>query len=140
MYTVATRTMPPRSLLCLKRHVDGEDGVMAMGKEFVALLRNRPLSRPAPALSAGAEQRATFGREVRAALRRLGRRSLAAAVDGRPELTTDEHARRVGAVRFVEPVFREPPQLAPAEVPRGERGQQVRRKLVECGYDPEVAH
>jgi DNA-binding transcriptional MerR regulator len=42
MYEVATREMPARGLLCLKRHVD-EAGAWALGKEFVAILRERPL-------------------------------------------------------------------------------------------------
>lgn len=44
MYEVAAREMPGRSLLCLKRNVD-EDGVWAFGKEFIAILRERPLPR-----------------------------------------------------------------------------------------------
>ena len=43
MYEVKTRELPARSLLCLLRHVDGEQAVFALGKEFVALLRERPL-------------------------------------------------------------------------------------------------
>jgi DNA-binding transcriptional MerR regulator len=42
MYEVATREMPERSLLCLKRNVD-EQGQWAFGKEFIAILRERPL-------------------------------------------------------------------------------------------------
>jgi len=42
MYEVATREMPERSLLCLKRNVD-EQGIWAFGKEFIAILRERPL-------------------------------------------------------------------------------------------------
>jgi DNA-binding transcriptional MerR regulator len=42
MYEVETREMPERSVLCLKRHVD-EQGAWALGKEFVAILRERPL-------------------------------------------------------------------------------------------------
>jgi DNA-binding transcriptional MerR regulator len=42
MYEVATRAMPERSLLCLKRNVD-EQGMWAFGKEFIAILRERPL-------------------------------------------------------------------------------------------------
>lgn len=45
MYEVNTRELPERSLLCLKRHVDGYDEVWATGKEFVALFRERPLPR-----------------------------------------------------------------------------------------------
>lgn len=44
MYEVATREMPERSLLCVKRNVD-EQALWAFGKEFVALLRERPLPR-----------------------------------------------------------------------------------------------
>ncbi len=42
MYEVATREIPERSVLCLKRNVD-EPGAWALGKEFVAILRERPL-------------------------------------------------------------------------------------------------
>jgi DNA-binding transcriptional MerR regulator len=45
MYEVTTRDIPGRSLLCLKRSVDGEPGAWAVGKEFVTLLRQRPLPR-----------------------------------------------------------------------------------------------
>jgi DNA-binding transcriptional MerR regulator len=45
MYEVATRQIPARSLLCLARHVDGEQGALDFGKEFVALLQARPLPR-----------------------------------------------------------------------------------------------
>jgi DNA-binding transcriptional MerR regulator len=44
MYEVATREMPERSLLCLKRNVD-EQGAWAFGKEFIAILRERPLPK-----------------------------------------------------------------------------------------------
>jgi DNA-binding transcriptional MerR regulator len=44
MYEVATRDMPARSLLCVKRNVD-EQGAWAFGKEFVAIFRERPLPR-----------------------------------------------------------------------------------------------
>ncbi len=44
MYEVATRAMPERSLLCLKRNVD-EQGAWALGKEFIAILRERPLPK-----------------------------------------------------------------------------------------------
>ena len=44
MYEVATREMPERSLLCVKRNVD-EQGQWAFGKEFIAILRERPLPR-----------------------------------------------------------------------------------------------
>lgn len=44
MYEVATVEMPQRSLLCLKRNVD-ESGAWALGKEFVALIRDQRLPR-----------------------------------------------------------------------------------------------
>ena len=44
MYEVATREMPERSLLCLKRNVDVQ-GQWAFGKEFIAILRERPLPK-----------------------------------------------------------------------------------------------
>jgi DNA-binding transcriptional MerR regulator len=44
MYQVATREMPERSLLCLKRNVD-EQGQWAFGKEFIAIMRERPLPK-----------------------------------------------------------------------------------------------
>lgn len=46
MYEVATRDMPERSLLCLKRNVD-EQGAWALGKEFIAIMRERPLPKMA---------------------------------------------------------------------------------------------
>jgi DNA-binding transcriptional MerR regulator len=44
MYEVATREMPQRSLLCLKRNVDAS-GLWALGKEFVAIARDQRLPR-----------------------------------------------------------------------------------------------
>ncbi len=44
MYEVGTREMPERSLLCLKRNVD-EQGQWAFGKEFIGILRERPLPK-----------------------------------------------------------------------------------------------
>jgi DNA-binding transcriptional MerR regulator len=44
MYEVAIREVPERSLLCLKRNVD-EAGAWDLGKEFVAIMRARPLPR-----------------------------------------------------------------------------------------------
>ena len=44
MYEVTTREMPRRSLLCLKRNVD-ETGAWALGKEFIALVRDQRLPR-----------------------------------------------------------------------------------------------
>ena len=45
MYEVNTRTIPERRILCLKRHVNGEEGAWAMGKEFIGMLRDRDLPR-----------------------------------------------------------------------------------------------
>jgi DNA-binding transcriptional MerR regulator len=42
MYEVASREMPQRSLLCLKRNVD-ESGAWAFGKEFIAVIRDQRL-------------------------------------------------------------------------------------------------
>jgi DNA-binding transcriptional MerR regulator len=44
MYEVTTREIPERSVLCLKRNVD-EKGAWALGKEFIAIMRERPLPR-----------------------------------------------------------------------------------------------
>lgn len=44
VYEVATREMPTRSLLCLRRNVS-EAGVWAFGKEFIGLLRDQRLPR-----------------------------------------------------------------------------------------------
>jgi DNA-binding transcriptional MerR regulator len=44
MYDVATREVPERSVLCLKRNVD-ERGAWALGKEFIAILRGRPMPK-----------------------------------------------------------------------------------------------
>jgi hypothetical protein len=44
MYEVATQEIPERSVLCLKRHVD-EEGAWALGKEFMGILRQRPLPK-----------------------------------------------------------------------------------------------
>ena len=44
MYEVATREMPERSLFCLKRNIN-EPGMWAFGKEFIAILRKRPLPK-----------------------------------------------------------------------------------------------
>ena len=46
MYDVAMREIPERSLLCLKRNAD-EQGTWALGKEFIAILRERPLPKMA---------------------------------------------------------------------------------------------
>jgi DNA-binding transcriptional MerR regulator len=45
MYEVETRKMPSRSVLCLKRNVMGGEQAWALGKEFVGMLRSRPLPR-----------------------------------------------------------------------------------------------
>jgi DNA-binding transcriptional MerR regulator len=42
MYEVATREIPERSLLCLKRSVE-EQGQWAFGKEFIGIWRQRPI-------------------------------------------------------------------------------------------------
>jgi DNA-binding transcriptional MerR regulator len=44
VYEVATREIPERSLLCLKRNVD-QQGAWALGKAFIAVLRERPLPK-----------------------------------------------------------------------------------------------
>ena len=44
MYEVALREIPERSLLCLKRNVE-EQEMWAFGKEFIAILRGRPLPK-----------------------------------------------------------------------------------------------
>jgi DNA-binding transcriptional MerR regulator len=44
MYEVNTREIPERSVLCLKRNVD-EKGAWALGKEFIAIMRERPLPK-----------------------------------------------------------------------------------------------
>jgi DNA-binding transcriptional MerR regulator len=44
MYEVATQEIPERSVLCLKRNVD-EEGAWALGKEFISILRQRPLPK-----------------------------------------------------------------------------------------------
>jgi DNA-binding transcriptional MerR regulator len=44
MYEVMSREMPQRSLLCLKRNVE-ESGLWALGKEFIAIIRDERLPR-----------------------------------------------------------------------------------------------
>ena len=44
VYEVATREMPQRSLLCLKRNVD-EAGAWALGKQFVGIMHDKRLPR-----------------------------------------------------------------------------------------------
>lgn len=43
MSEIATREIPERSLLCVKRNVTGEKAAWAFGKEFIALLRHYKL-------------------------------------------------------------------------------------------------
>jgi DNA-binding transcriptional MerR regulator len=43
MYEVETREVSNRSLLCLKRNVEGEAGAWAFGKEFIGVLKGRTL-------------------------------------------------------------------------------------------------
>ena len=45
MYEVATRDIPARSVLCVKRSVEGNDGTWAFGKEFISILRNHDLPK-----------------------------------------------------------------------------------------------
>lgn len=45
MYEVDTREIPERSLLCLKRNVAGEPAAWALGKEFIALMREHQFPR-----------------------------------------------------------------------------------------------
>jgi DNA-binding transcriptional MerR regulator len=43
VHEVTTREVPERTLLYLKRHVDGQPEVWALGKEFVGYFKDRPL-------------------------------------------------------------------------------------------------
>jgi hypothetical protein len=45
MYEVATRDIPARTVLSLKRSVQGTDGAWSFGKEFISILRNHDLPR-----------------------------------------------------------------------------------------------
>jgi DNA-binding transcriptional MerR regulator len=45
MYDVHTRDLPARSVLTLKRSVDGQAGAWSFGKEFISILRDRDLPR-----------------------------------------------------------------------------------------------
>lgn len=45
MYEVATRKIPVRSVLGLKRNVSGEKEAWAFGKEFGGLMRDHSLPR-----------------------------------------------------------------------------------------------
>lgn len=42
MYDVTTRDIPERTLLCLKRHVNDQAAVWALGKEFVGYFKEQP--------------------------------------------------------------------------------------------------
>ena len=42
MFEVATRTLPERSLLCQLRHVADEQETFALGKQFLAIFKERP--------------------------------------------------------------------------------------------------
>ena len=42
MYEVATRSLPERSLLCQLRHVADEQQTFALGKQFLAIFKERP--------------------------------------------------------------------------------------------------
>jgi hypothetical protein len=53
MYEVALRQVPERNLLCLLRHVDSEAAMVALGKEFIAVIRDPQMTgRTGPASSA----------------------------------------------------------------------------------------
>jgi hypothetical protein len=43
MYEVDTRHMPERRVLCILRHVENQEAVVALGKQFVGIFRDRPL-------------------------------------------------------------------------------------------------
>jgi DNA-binding transcriptional MerR regulator len=45
MYEVATRDIPARSVLSVKRNVNGTSGAWAFGKEFISVLRRHDLPR-----------------------------------------------------------------------------------------------
>jgi len=45
MYEVSTREIPDRTVLCLKRNVEGDAGAWAFGKEFISLIRGKDLPR-----------------------------------------------------------------------------------------------
>ena len=49
MFEVATRMVPERSLLCRLRHVVDEQETFALGKEFLAIFKERPQPRVAGA-------------------------------------------------------------------------------------------
>ncbi len=52
MYEVMTRDMPARSVLCLKRNVQGQAQAWALGKEFIGIMREHPLPRLDPPVGA----------------------------------------------------------------------------------------
>ncbi len=45
MYEVSTREIPERTVLCLKRNVEGDAGAWAFGKEFISIIRGKDLLR-----------------------------------------------------------------------------------------------
>jgi DNA-binding transcriptional MerR regulator len=45
MYQVSTREIPDRTVLCLKRNVQGAAGAWAFGKEFISLVKGKDLLR-----------------------------------------------------------------------------------------------
>lgn len=45
MYEVSTRQITDRRILCLKRNVEGWDAAWALGKEFIRVLKSRPMPR-----------------------------------------------------------------------------------------------
>lgn len=51
MVPVDTRKIPARSLLCLRRTVDGTAGAWALGKEFIGLFRERQAPAPVPGIA-----------------------------------------------------------------------------------------
>ena len=52
MYEVALRQVPERNLLCLLRHVQNDAEAVALGKEFVSIIRNPQMTRSAGPASA----------------------------------------------------------------------------------------
>ncbi len=49
MYEVALRQVPERNLLCLLRHVENDTAAVALGKEFVGIVRDPRMTRSAGA-------------------------------------------------------------------------------------------
>ncbi len=116
MYEVATREMPERRVLCLKRNVD-EAGAWALGKEFIAIMRE----------SSAAEDRRTRRCGVRHLLGRGERRQR------RPGgvVSTDTQRRRRDSRLAV-------PRAGPSDrtgAPRGVRRHR-RRIASGCGTVP----